>query len=451
MATQFEQCLDMIKLCSLDQKISLLKHLQEDTKSIDNVHSESDSCKKGCDSDHFSFEKFVSYHRSFIDDSSFLSDIWSELESLDLYRPNSKKTQSCWLSPNNSNEANSIQKFPNIMKLLNQVSKHESVPNGSLDCCNIICYSNDSKTLRLHSDNESNINQAHPICTFSIGAQRCIELVPHGSNYTHVVRSLSLESNSLYTMHSGCQAVLQHRVLRGSSHKPSNQVRYSVSFRKCKSDINPDRSHAPLVDTLDVASNPIPATLIAGDSFPARLDKERIGKKKKVILNIADGGNRIPDVVHSLKEFRNNSDDAKYVINQIFVSVGTNDIGYCYHRGVSHLKGELFGLVRTIKNLFPNCKIHVQSLLPLPVAHDNREYIIRNVLDFNKLIYHVCSHEKVFILNVFRNFLFEGYRNPKLFNKSATDIHPNSRGLGILARAYIDRVHGRYFDPLSPN
>ena len=106
------------------------------------------------------------------------------------------------------------------MKLLNQVNKHESVPNGSLDCCNIICYSNDSKTLRLHSDNESNINQAHPICTFSIGAQRCIEFVPHGSNYTHVVRSLSLESNSLYTMHPGCQAVLQHRVLRGSSHKP---------------------------------------------------------------------------------------------------------------------------------------------------------------------------------------------------------------------------------------
>ena len=71
MATHFEQCLDMIKLCSLDQKISLLKHLQEDTKSIDNVHSESDSCKKSCDSDHFSFEKFVSYHPSFIDDSSF--------------------------------------------------------------------------------------------------------------------------------------------------------------------------------------------------------------------------------------------------------------------------------------------------------------------------------------------------------------------------------------------
>ena len=39
----------------------------------------------------------------------------------------------------------------------------------------------------------------------------------------------------------------------------------------------------------------------------------------------------------------------------------------------------------------------------------------------------------------------------EVFNRSITDIHPNARGLGVLARAYIDRIHGRYFDPHSPN
>ena len=32
---------------------------------------------------------------------------------------------------------------------------------------------------------------------------------------------------------------------------------------------------------MDVTSNAIKATLLVGDSFPARLDKERLGKKKE--------------------------------------------------------------------------------------------------------------------------------------------------------------------------
>ena len=390
MSKYFEQSLDFIKLCSLDRMISLLKHLQNDIKSVNDVQSH--TSKNTPDPDHFSFEKFVSYHPSYIEDSTFLPDLWSELESLDLYRPNSKKTQSLWLSPGQFQQPNSIHKYPRIMKLLNQIN--ETVPNGSIDCCNIICYSNDSKTLRLHSDNEPNVSQDHPICTFSIGAPRRIEFVPHGSNYTRVVRSLSLGSNSLYTMHPGCQALLQHRVLPGCSDKTSNPVRYSLSFRKFKPEVNPVPPQAQQDDSRDTLANTIPVVLIAGDSFPARLDSERIGKKKKVVLNIAKGGNRIPDVVRNLKEFRNNTDNAKYAVNQVFVSVGTNDIRHCYHRGVSHLKGDLFGLVRTIKNLFPNCKVYIQSLLPLPVTPANRQHVIRNALDFNNLIYHICSHKK---------------------------------------------------------
>ena len=447
MSTNFEQCMDLLKLCSLEEKMSLLKHLKEEIKTC----SQSCSTENSPEPKHLSFDKLVSYYPSFIDDTHLLDDIWTELESLDLYRPNSKKIQSFWLNPGESNQPNSIHKFPNVMKLLNLVNKHESVPNSGLDCCNVICYSSDNKTLRPHSDNESNICQAHPICTFSIGAPRRIEFVPHGSNYTSVVRSLSLDTNaSLYTMHPGCQSLLQHWVLPGCSNKSSSQVRYSISFQKSKP-VYGDCSPTQPDNSMDVTSNAIKATLLVGDSFPARLDKERLGKKKKVVINMAKGGSRIPNVVHTVKEFRNNAENSKYTIDQVFISVGTNDIRRCYSGGVYHLRGELFGLVRTIKNLFPNTKIYMQSLLPLPVTPDNNRYVIRNVLDFNKLIYQVCSHEKVFMLDIFRRFLFEGYRNLRLFSNSIADVHPNARRLGVLARAYIDRIHGRYFDPFSLN
>ena len=443
--------MDLLNSCSLDEKRLLLKHLQEDVGSNDGIQQCSTSSTDNLESEHFSFQKFISYHPSFIEDASLQDDLFAELDTLDLYRPNSKKVQSVWLSAGKSTLPNSIDKYPNITRLLDLVNKHESIPKGSLDCCNVVCYRNDSKTLRLHSDNESNIDQTHPICTFSIGAPRCIEFVPYDSNYTRVVCSVTADSNSIYTMHPGCQSLLQHRVLPGCSSKSSNQVRYSVSFRKYKPELVPNHCG----DTTSINEVPstttVPATLIIGDSFPARLNKDGLGKNKKVVINIAKGGSRIPDVIQSIKDFKNNAENAKYAINQEFISVGTNDIRNCNRKGVFHLKSELFGLIHSVKNSFSNSKIYMQSLIPLPVTSINHDYTIKNVLEFNKLIYHVCTHERVFLLDVFRRFLFERHRNPRLFNRSITDIHPNARGLGVLERAYIDRIHGGYFDPHSPN
>ena len=85
------------------------------------------------------------------------------------------------------------------------VNVHISDANSTLDCCNIICYSNDKKSLRLHSDNKSNICQTHPIATFSLGASRHIEFVPIESHHTRVVHSVDATNNSLYVMHPACQ------------------------------------------------------------------------------------------------------------------------------------------------------------------------------------------------------------------------------------------------------
>ena len=379
-----------------------------------------------------------------------------ELDSMDLYRPQSKKPSSFWISDehhklrDSKTNAGKFSQYPAISKLREMVNKDQSVIKSDLDCCNIICYSNARKTLRLHSDNDHYISQLHPIVTFSLGASRPVEFVPHGASHTHVVKSITVESNSIYIMHPGCQGVLQHRVLPGNNESDNDQLRFSISFRKYKND---DTNTIPVT-----TSNPSLATvptqkvsLLAGDSFLARLDAFRLGKEKKTVFNIAKGGNKIPDTIDSLRRFSSDTKNDIYLVEQVFVSVGTNDIRNCADGRVNNFKGELFKLVRYIKDTFPRAKIFFQSLLPLPVTHYNRRYVIRNILDFNRLIFHVCSHERVFMLDVFRSFLFKGFRNPWLFPNNVNDIHPNNKGLGVLAKFYIDRIHSRFFDPFSHN
>ena len=62
-----------------------------------------------------------------------------------------------------------------------------------------------------------------------------------------------------------------------------------------------------------------------------------------------------------------------------------------------------------------------------------------------------CKHERIFILDFFGILLLGNFRNPLLFPFGFRDIHPNKRGLGLLAREYIDRIHCRHFSPLISN
>ena len=94
---------------------------------------------------------------------------------------------------------------------------------------------NNRKTVRLHADNESCIDQSFPIATVSIGATRNIEFVPFGSHHERTVLTVKAEDNSLYVMKPGCQAILQHRVTPGNT-KDGDQKIYSISFRRYKPD-----------------------------------------------------------------------------------------------------------------------------------------------------------------------------------------------------------------------
>ena len=68
---------------------------------------------------------------------------------------------------------------------------------------------------------------------------------------------------------------------------------------------------------------------------------------------------------------------------------------------------------------------------------------------------YACSKERIYFLNVFYDFIdSHGYRNLNYFNKPTRsggppDCHPNSRGMGILARHYIFLIHTKSFNPLG--
>ena len=358
MSSNVDKCFEILKHCSLEEKNEVLeisKVLTHDNLKVVNDVCQTKSPERGTP-ENLSFERFVSYHPSFLEDRSFLNNLRFELDSLDLYRPSSRKPKSLWLSQID----NTMSKYPQISKLLDLVNKHGDIKTGDLDCCNIICYSNDRKSLRLHSDNEPFISQSHPIATFSVGASRRVEIVPLGASHTWVVQSTDAESNSMHIMHPGCQSVLQHRVLPGNTADCNEHIMFSLSFRKYKPEPNSTSTNEDPC-TSAVLTNPsttklTPAILLLGDSFLSRLDGAKLGKSKKVVLNMARGGNKIKDVELSIDNFKDNNNNRQYLVDQVFVSVGTNDIRYS-RNGVSHLKGELFGLMRKIKQSFPRAKL----------------------------------------------------------------------------------------------
>ena len=175
---------------------------------------------------------------------------------------------------------------------------------------------------------------------------------------------------------------------------------------------------------------------MAGDSYFERLDVDKLGKSKQSVCKVAKGGRKINDVLQSLKEF--SADNPELDITKLFICVGTNDIKNCHERGVFHLKTLLEGLFSMAKQLFPNAKVYIQSLLPIP-SNGNR-FSDRNVLSLNRMIFNLCSKHRIFFIDTFPYFQNRfGNRNVYLFpkfdaRKQFFDIHPNPKGMGVLAR-----------------
>ena len=379
-----------------------------------------------------------------------------------------KKLTSQWLSPDNRDYCfNDSQKFkhppkplsdyPGISNLLEAVNSHESTTHN-LDAAFILGYNNTESGLNFHHDGEKLIDQASSIATVSFGNKRSMEFCCQGGP-REPQYSFDVKGGDLAVMKPGCQQVLLHRICPGSSESSvsTDNWRFSISFRKVTpvtdfdDDDEKEISFDKTAEPIKTSSIKPKLSIIAGDSYTAGLDPVRLGRKnRKIVKNLSEGGATIEDVCKQLDDFY--TDNKEFVVEKVFISVGTNDIRYCKDSGVSHLRNKLLGVVDKVRLYFPGAKLFFQSLLPLPVQN---VWTVTNIESYNKMLYDVCSNRKAYFINCFSIFLAPTrsgilLRDEPLF-MGPTNIHPNNRGLALMAKKYLFFIHNRKFNPLAYN
>ena len=330
-----------------------------------------------------------------------------------------------------------------------------------MDCCLVTRYPSNKAKLSLHSDNEKLISQTSSICTVSFGAPRELQFVLNGKTLKNGKPDLTPDlvlpatDKTMNVMKPGSQDKMLHAVGKASgvSDKAQSEVRFSLSFRKIVSAIKEDETAVVEEDHPNTRADEKKQTkkniiLIAGDSFAARLKADLLGKGKQEVRNIAKGGRKLEEVQKDIEDFVRMNPDVE--VKKLFVSAGTNDIRYCQN-GIKHLKNAVSDLMRSIKTMLPGVKAWFQSIPP--INPNGSRFTARNVIQMNIMIYDMCSRFRLFYLNIFHAFLNQqGCINTRLFpgydiEKKCFDIHPNKRGMGVLARCYIFIIHSKWFNP----
>ncbi len=459
---------DFVETASREQKQILLTLLTDDTGAetcMSTTNPSTSTLTTKVLSQQPAITDYVEHVTDLDIDMDLSSGVLEEVTRLKLRTKGSKgnpaKVKTQWLSPSNEpynygaivNNPAPISDFPHILQLMNKVNNHPST-SGDMTACLVSCMSSAKSNLSYHADDEDLMAQDSDICTVSFGPDRTLDFIwksnnPAGRKGSPPIPDYSVPAtnHSLNIMRPGCQQNLMHRVPPGSK----GGVRYSLSFRRIVPEKPAEPKPEPTNSTSHSATKNLKKiTLLAGDSFFERLDEKKLGKEKQDVFKVAKGGRKINDVQQAIESFVEEHQDLE--IKTLFICVGTNDIRNC-KQGVQHLKAPLSEFMTRMKVLAPSAKIFIQSLIPLPPNGD--PHVVRNVLAMNCLLFRLCIKYKLFYLDVMHSFLNEyGSRNLRLFpafNKGTKswDIHPNARGMGVLARHYIFLIHSKRFNPLG--
>ena len=326
--------------------------------------------------------------------------------------------------------------------------------------CLVSCMSSKHSSLTYHADDEPIIDQNSEICIVSLDPPRKLDFIWKNENNLGRKNvppppeySVPASDLSLNIMKAGSQSKILHRI-------PSDDVggiRYSLSFRRIVStplilvqeaDTTPAHS-----ERSQVPSNKRKIVLLVGDSYFDRLDTNKLAKGKQSVFKVAKGGRKIDDVLKHTKTFLDANPD--FEVRKLFVCVRTNDIRYCYDKGINHLKTPL----KNFFYIYQTIGTQRQDFYIVPITYplNGNRFSDRNVLAMNRLLYNMCSKHRLFFIDAFTCFL-NGYgnRNLNLFlkwheSRKFYDIHPNSKGMGVLARRYIFLIHSNRFNPMAYN
>ena len=412
-----------------------------------------------------------------IEENDFFNEVRKEVLSLGLHKRSAKQkpaTQWVLVKPHKHRHlrnAMKLDKFKYLSRLHDITNGHEEC-KGTMKGAIINVFSKESSRTRPHSDDEPYINQESSICTWTIGDEREFRIYPKkhsGDNHNDndYIRSFTPQHGSLMIMQPGSQACTKHKVMPGKKDLCTSVdvdddlsgLRISISWRDIIYDTY--ESETSTSGTNNVSQEKVgnnntklkDTSVIFGTSISKYLEERKLqGRYNIGVVNCSQSGARIADVSSQMDAFFTSEkiENEGLKIKNVFISVGTNDVAILQHKSPNHLYLPLLNLLKKAKMLFCGANIYFQSLLPMTVTS---RFTVNNVLSFNKLLLKVCASEKCFYLDVFKNFLDSyGYNNIQLFRwnrrTNLIDVHLNSRGLGVLARSYIDHIRGR-FNPIK--
>ena len=453
----------LINSCNLDVKKAMLVAL---SNSVNNdIKNLSNTC--------INFDQYVVHKKQFLPDNHFDAEVFADVTELGLFKK-SNKPLTQWLSldsrdycfsdnPRLKHPAKDITKYQGICKLMDLVNKESSTTQNA-DAALVLVYNNNNAGIGFHNDGEKLIDTNSSISTVSFGSSRSIEFCGRGKWPRIAEHSIEVCNHDLMVMKPGCQEHLVHKVCPGSTGQQPDDWRVVISFRKLSPIANEDSVADPDVsfdkitppekkeEEKEKVQPPVRVSLIAGDSFTAGLDAERLGRKKRAnVINLSKGGATIQGVINQLNEFYTSNGNENVIVNKVFICVGANDIKNCRDDGIRHLKSPLVHLSKQVRLLFPDADVWFQNLMPLPLQH---EFSIRNVQEYNKLVYEVCSFTKSYFLDIFEKFLSLDYRTGNYYRceslfVNTSNVHPNKRGLGVLAKSYLRLIHSNRFNPLG--
>ena len=350
------------------------------------------------------FDNYVQHINDFIPDDTMDDIILGEVEHImGLVIKHSNKVLTQWLSNDerpynfsestrNSHSPKPIKDYPGISKLLKLVNEDPRTTQDA-DAALIAVYNTNKSSVNFHHDGETLIDKGSFISTISFGISRTMEFCKQrgkGGDPYKSEHSFTVSNHDMVIMKPGCQDVLLHRIKPGQNVNEDDGWRISISFRKVTSVEQTEAMEQDSEVSFDTPKSPRKTiarkiTVIAGDSFSARLDPIKLGRRRKIVKNLSSGGATISDVVQQLENFYITNTD---IVDKIFICVGTNDIRNCKSNGVSHLKAPLIDLIKGVKFLYKGVRIWFQSLVPLPIQHKSTAC---NVMGYNNILFDICS------------------------------------------------------------
>lgn len=386
------------------------------------------------------------------DTSQFMAGLLGEVKSMNLHQDNltaKSKVATQWVvrNPSDTNLPSvDMSNYKHINQLCDMLSNHRDCV-GDFNSCIVNYYSDGSARTRAHADDESYIDQDSSIACFSLEQNRDIAIFEKHSN-KHIGK-FTLENGSLFIMNPGAQSNTKHQVMSGVT---SSGERYSLSFRKIKyGQIRNEWPFNSNSHSSKPATNKSPpiveTTLVLGTSIAHWLDYDKLSGNsgRSNVVNLCKRGGKIFHLQDMLDDhYTKTSTSEQLSVRRVIVSVGTNDLRNNRKSTVGHLYTPMENLIVKIRTYYPNAIIHVQSLLPQRVQN---AWTVSNVQGFNKLLIRLCAANRCNYIDIFRDFLgINRHPDPKLYRWDG--VHLSTAGLGILARAFISKIRGR-FNPFN--